>query len=336
MFYLHDKDANGLRYLQQLRSLLRQDCRLIKVKIFFFTPILMARYLIATEGDETFYARRVFQGDVARRSRSSQEENRTEQSRTEQNTAKQERPRLARSLTHKARGPYAYAEPGPAYSDGEAHGERGVVPRHATRIRNEYKYIEGRARGTEKERHVARGGKIARARARVLVTSELHTHRHDSPLAAPSPFLLPRALARGPLPPPAPSSPVSRIGARRVPEYASVSARLQHAPRRSGVERSPGRASKRLQCAAHSSYSPVISLSCDRAAGSTARTSCFARLETIRKGIHRRNSECSENSVENPCDVPRRENHEGSLTSDSSLVEFLAVIRARSDPRQRV
>lgn len=110
----------------------------------FFTPILTARYLIVTE--ET---RRFTRGVSFRMT--SLEEVAPRKKRTERRSGSV---LGSHARSQGPRGPYAYAEPGPAYSDGEAHGERGVVPRHATRIRNEYKYIEGPARGTEKERHV--------------------------------------------------------------------------------------------------------------------------------------------------------------------------------------
>lgn len=104
------------------------------------------------------------------------------------------------------------------------------MPRHATRIRNEYKYIEGLARGTEKERHVVQRVKGREDHARIGNVGV--TRLSLSPLAL---VLVPpssRSLLAGPCRRLPPSNPLSRIGARRVPEYASVSARLQHAPRR--------------------------------------------------------------------------------------------------------
>lgn len=111
------------------------------------------------------------------------------------------------------------AEPGPrvpTYSDdGKSRtGERGVKrPRHAERIRNEYKYIERSVTEREREGDGARGEEGAAVCARIGNTSESYTHRHNSPVppssrarsgtrsrgsCLPPPFFPPRVPYEGP------------------------------------------------------------------------------------------------------------------------------------------
>lgn len=109
---------------------------------------------------------------------------------------------------------------------------RGVGPRHAARIRNEYKYIERSERQKEKETLRRRGG----FRARIGKVGELHAptrlshaRSHARTLARSSFLARGRYSLAGPgLVPSRPAS--RRHGGPLSPRVCSVSARPQHAP----------------------------------------------------------------------------------------------------------
>lgn len=135
--------------------------------LFFCTPLLTASRAISNRGGRERDVLRAARGASFRMTSLKK----SLLARTEQNGAEQEFC-AARSLA-RSQGPEARTHTrgtGPrVYSDGEAPTAReaSCPPRHATRIRNEYKYIERRARGTEKERHVVQ--KEGREVSRVLV-----------------------------------------------------------------------------------------------------------------------------------------------------------------------